>query len=63
MFVGGEPTDALYSGTFTAADLNGSAVGNSCNENNCIFEDNLLVRGASTAEIYDYVGNCMETGG
>ncbi|CCA67813.1 hypothetical protein PIIN_01637 [Serendipita indica DSM 11827] len=61
MLLGGEPTDALYSGTFTAADLNGPAAGNSCNSNDCIFENNLLIRDASMAEIYDYVGNCMET--
>ncbi|TFK28003.1 hypothetical protein FA15DRAFT_665759 [Coprinopsis marcescibilis] len=54
--VGGNPLDALLSGTFAPGDLNdATARGNSCNElddpEGCIFTQNLLVPDASPEEI------------
>ncbi|KAH6912561.1 hypothetical protein BKA70DRAFT_1530440 [Coprinopsis sp. MPI-PUGE-AT-0042] len=54
--VGGDPLDALLSGTFAPGDLNDpTARGNACNEiddpEGCIFTQNLLVPDASEEEI------------
>lgn len=55
--------DALYSGTFAPGDLNTqNAAGKSCNTDDCIYSDNLLIRDASPAEIDDYVEYCVQTG-
>lgn len=59
----GDPIDAINSGTFAPGDLNSqNAAGNSCNADDCIFDNDLLVRDASPAEIMDYVADCVETG-
>jgi hypothetical protein len=61
--IGGEPTDALYSGTFRPGEISSTDFrGNACDTADCIFTENLFVRDASEAEIYDYVGKCVETG-
>lgn len=54
--VGGNPLDALLSGTFAPGDLNDpTARGNGCNEiddpEGCIFTQNLLVPDATEEEI------------
>ena len=54
--VGGNPLDALKSGTFAPGDLNDSTgKGNSCDDandpNGCIFTQNLLVEDATEDEI------------
>lgn len=54
--VGGDPLDALKSGTFAPGDVNdATARGNTCNDENdaqgCIFSQNLIVEDASAAEI------------
>ena len=54
--VGGNPLDALKSGTFAPGDLNDStAKGNTCDDandpNGCIFTQNLLVEDATEDEI------------
>jgi len=60
--IGGDPTDALFSGTFQPGDISSTdVVGNACNTADCIFSGDTLVRDASEAEIYDYVGSCVET--
>ncbi|PVG00281.1 hypothetical protein CPB86DRAFT_805964 [Serendipita vermifera] len=58
--IGGDPSEALFSGTFAPGDL-GSTSGNSCNTEDCIFENDLLVREASQAELMDYVAGCVDT--
>ncbi|KAG8760101.1 hypothetical protein FRC14_004087 [Serendipita sp. 396] len=58
--IGGEPSHALYSGTFAPGEVGGDPKGNSCNNSNCIFEEGVLMRDASPAEIYDYVGKCVD---
>ena len=63
LHVGGDPTDALYSGTFHPGDITSTdAVGNSCDSADCIFSNDLLVNDASESEIYEYVAKCAETG-
>lgn len=59
--VGGNPLDALLSGTFAPGDLNDpTARGNACNDaedpEGCIFTENLLVPDASEEEILAAVG-------
>ncbi|PSR70542.1 hypothetical protein PHLCEN_2v13581 [Hermanssonia centrifuga] len=54
--IGGDPQDALKSGTFAPGDLNDSTgKGNTCDDandpNGCIFTQNLLVEDATTDEI------------
>lgn len=54
--VGGDPLEALQSGTFEPGDVNdATGAGNTCNDENdaegCIFTENLLVEDASEAEI------------
>lgn len=54
--IGGDPTDALKSGTFAPGDVNDpTAKGNTCDDANdpvgCIFTQNLLVEDASIDEI------------
>ncbi|KAG8800564.1 hypothetical protein FRC17_006842 [Serendipita sp. 399] len=58
--IGGEPSHALYSGTFAPGEIGGDPKGKSCNESDCIFEEGVLVKDASPAEIYDYVGQCVD---
>lgn len=61
--IGGDPIDALYSGTFQPGEVDNADVsGDTCNTEDCIFTDNLLVKDASKAEIYEYVEKCVETG-
>ncbi|KIM28852.1 hypothetical protein M408DRAFT_329285 [Serendipita vermifera MAFF 305830] len=60
--IGGDPTDALKSGTFQPGDPNSSdPTGNSCDTADCIFSNDALVNDASEAEIYDYVAKCAAT--
>lgn len=57
--VGGNPVDALDSGTFSPGDLSSDdKVGNSCNTADCIFDSNRLVRDASESEVTEYVAKC-----
>lgn len=54
--VGGDPQDALKSGTFAPGTIGDpTAKGNTCDDandaNGCIFTDNLLVEDATAAEI------------
>ncbi|KAI1793302.1 hypothetical protein LXA43DRAFT_885996 [Ganoderma leucocontextum] len=54
--IGGDPTDALKTGTFAAGNVDDTTgKGNSCDDandaNGCIFTDNLLVEDATEAEI------------
>lgn len=58
--MGGDPVVALDSGTFSPSDVQ-DARGNSCNTDDCIFQQGLLVNDASNQEIFDYVGNCVST--
>jgi len=64
--VGGNPLDALKSGTFAPGNLNDpTARGNSCDDiddpNGCIFTKNLLVNDATPEEISAAVGNTNST--
>ena len=65
--VGGNPLDALKSGTFAPGDLNDSTgKGNSCDDandpNGCIFTQNLLVEDATEDEINQAVAGVAASG-
>ncbi|WVW83477.1 hypothetical protein I302_105498 [Kwoniella bestiolae CBS 10118] len=61
--VGGDPMDALKSGTFAPGDVNDpTGKGNSCDEDDCIFTQNLLVEDATEEEINAAVAGIASTG-
>ncbi|KAI0789806.1 hypothetical protein C8Q75DRAFT_718049 [Abortiporus biennis] len=65
--IGGNPIDAIKSGTFAPGDLNdATAKGNSCDDandpNGCIFTQNLLVADATEDEINAAVDGASSSG-
>ena len=56
--IGGNPTRATDAGTF-APGVGGNR--NSCNESNCIYEQNRLQKLVSNDEIASYVSQCVST--
>ncbi|ORX39596.1 hypothetical protein BD324DRAFT_678715 [Kockovaella imperatae] len=62
--VGGDPQLALQSGTFTPGDVTDpTGAGNTCDTEDCIFEQNRLVEDASPAEIDAAVAGSGGTAG
>ncbi|WWD10483.1 hypothetical protein V865_008619 [Kwoniella europaea PYCC6329] len=61
--IGGDPLDALKSGTFTpGATSDPTGKGNSCDDDDCIFTQNLLVEDATEEEINAAVAGVDSTG-
>jgi len=58
--IGGDPTLATDAGTF-APGTGGGGKGNSCNEPDCIYEQNRLQRLVTNDEIASYVSQCVYT--
>jgi len=58
----GNPLQALDSGTFAPGVVGSSnAVGNSCNDPDCIFIQESLVRDTTERQIIDYIDGCVPT--
>ncbi|WWD01745.1 hypothetical protein V866_008691 [Kwoniella sp. B9012] len=61
--IGGDPLDALKSGTFAPGDTSDpTGKGNSCDDDDCIFTQNLLVEDATEEEINAAVAGVAATG-
>lgn len=65
--MGGDPLEALNSGTFAPGDVNDpTAAGNTCDDANdpkgCIFTQNLIVFDATEDEISAAVGGTLNSG-
>ncbi|WVQ70420.1 uncharacterized protein L199_008647 [Kwoniella botswanensis] len=61
--IGGDPLDALKSGTFAPGDTSDpTGKGNSCDDDDCIFTQNLLVEDATEEEINAAVAGVTSTG-
>ncbi|KAK6902604.1 hypothetical protein I203_107862 [Kwoniella mangroviensis CBS 8507] len=61
--VGGDPLEALKSGTFAPGDTSDpTGKGNSCDDDDCIFTQNLLVEDATEEEINAAVAGVASTG-
>jgi hypothetical protein len=58
--IGGNVTLATDAGTF-APGTEGDSKGNSCNQSDCIYEQNRLQRLVSNDEIASYVSQCVDT--